>query len=303
MKTKLLIVALFTSAGLIASANAGGHHGGGSGGGYAGGGPGMSRGGGSYHSMSGGRFGGSRMGYSGQRFSSSVGMRSSAFQPHYGTYGGAPVRARQFTSGNISHANGVTRSSNTANRSGNFTRQGNNVRQARNGNANLRSDWRNHVYAQRSANWHRDWDRGRDHWWHGHRCHYYDGSWVIFDAGFYPWWWSDWYPYYGYGYYGYPYPYDYDPGYYEDNEDNQGDYKDRTYGQNSNGDESADSTVAAVQDRLARSGCYRGQIDGVLGPRTRAAIARYQSGHGLNATGYLNRETLAALHLREVASY
>ena len=75
--------------------------------------------------------------------------------------------------------------------------------QVKNGNATLRSDWRNHVFAQRSANWQRNWDRRSDHFWHGHRCHFVNGSWVIFDLGFYPWD-TFWYPYgnyYGYGYY------------------------------------------------------------------------------------------------------
>jgi hypothetical protein len=72
---------------------------------------------------------------------------------------------------------------------------------------NLPSNWRNHVYAQHSANWHHDWDRSRDHWWNGHRCRFINGSWVIFDVGFDPgWWWS---PCPGY-YYGYPC----DDGYY-----------------------------------------------------------------------------------------
>ena len=68
----------------------------------------------------------------------------------------------------------------------------------------LRSNWRSHVYAWRSAGWHRDWDRGREHWWNGHRCRYISGRWVVFDAGFDPWWWV--YPTYCYD----DYPYDYE---------------------------------------------------------------------------------------------
>ena len=74
---------------------------------------------------------------------------------------------------------------------------------------NLRANWQGHVFARQSLNWHRDWDRGRDHWWNGHRCAFIGGSWVIFDFGFDPWW-----PY------GYPYAYPYPPyptGYYPDN--------------------------------------------------------------------------------------
>jgi Putative peptidoglycan binding domain. len=61
--------------------------------------------------------------------------------------------------------------------------------------------------------------------------------------------------------------------------------------------------VAAAQERVAREGYYRGQIDGVFGSETRAAIAEYQSKHGLRVTGALTNETLAALGLRRVASY
>ncbi len=74
---------------------------------------------------------------------------------------------------------------------------------------NLRANWQGHVFARQSSNWHRDWDRGRDHWWNGHRCAFIGGSWVVFDFGFDPWW-----PY------GYPYAYPYPPyptGYYPDN--------------------------------------------------------------------------------------
>src|SRR5215472_906359 len=74
---------------------------------------------------------------------------------------------------------------------------------------------RNHVFAQRSANWHSDWDHNHDHWWHGHLCHFVNNTWIIFEIGFYPWW-SYGYPY-DYGYYPYSYgsygssPYGYDP--------------------------------------------------------------------------------------------
>lgn len=52
----------------------------------------------------------------------------------------------------------------------------------------LPSHWRDHVYAWQSANWHRDWDRSRVHWWNSHRCRFINGGWVIFDGGFDPWW-------------------------------------------------------------------------------------------------------------------
>lgn len=149
------------------------------------------------------------------------------------------------------------------------------------------------MFAEHSANWHRDWDRSSDHWWHGHRCHFFNGSWVIFDFGFYPWW-PYWYPYGYYAYDYYPYPDSYYGGAYEG-----GEY----YDQNGYADESANSTVSAAQERLAQQGYYRGEIDGVSGPETRRAIASYQSNHGLRVTGSLTTDTLQALGLRRVASY
>ncbi len=185
----------------------------------------------------------------------------------------------------------------------------------------------NHVFAQRSADWNRNWDRGRDHFWNGHRCRFVNGSWFIFDIGFFPWFgWPfydyyayDYYPYgypYGYGY-GYPYGYGYDSGadygssYYDQNGydssyNNQGGYDSSRYGGNGYGsyDRSAAVEIADAQDRLARAGYYRGQIDGVLGPETRHAIVRYQSDKGLEPSGNLTSETLRSLGLRQrVAQY
>jgi hypothetical protein len=152
---------------------------------------------------------------------------------------------------------------------------------------------RDHVFARHTANWHRDWDRGRDHWWHGHRCRFVNGEWFIFDLGFYPW-----YPYgYPYDYYSYgDDPYQDDSGAYEGDADyySQGAYD--------SSDQNADSTIAAAQEQLARQGYYRGQIDGTFGPETRRAIMRYQSNHGLRVTGYLTEDTMRALGLPRVAS-
>ena len=175
--------------------------------------------------------------------------------------------------------------------------------QIRHGN-NLPANWRNHVVAQHSADWHRDWDHGRDHWWHGHHCRFINGSWVIFDFGFFPWW-PYGYPYDSYAYDYYAYPYSYDPGYYDRHYYDSGVYQgEEYYGQNSyeSSDQSADSTVAAAQEQLARQGYYRGEIDGIFGPETRRAIMRYQSDHGLRVTGRLNLDTLHALGLPRVAS-
>ncbi|PYK88067.1 MAG: hypothetical protein DMF47_01135, partial [Verrucomicrobia bacterium] len=153
-----------------------------------------------------------------------------------------------------------------------------------------------HVFARRSADWHRDWDRHHDHWWHGHRCRFVDGSWFIYDIGFYPYDYS--YPYgYPYDEYAYDYyPSGYNAGVYE------GDADYYSPGAYDSSDQSTDSTVAAAQEQLARQGYYRGEIDGVFGPETRRAIVRYQSDHGLRATGRLNTDTLHALGLPGAAN-
>ena len=181
----------------------------------------------------------------------------------------------------------------------------------------------NHVFAQRSADWNRNWDRRRDHFWNGHRCRFVNGSWFIFDIGFFPWFgWPfydyyayDYYPYgypYGYGY-GYPYRYGYDSGasygssYYDQNGydssyDNQGGYDSSNYNRNgygSNDRSAVAAEIADLQDKLATAGYYHGRIDGVLGPETRHALVRYQSDKGLEPSGNLTPDTLRSLGLRQ----
>jgi hypothetical protein len=52
-----------------------------------------------------------------------------------------------------------------------------------------------------------------------------------------------------------------------------------------------------VQRELRREGYYRGAIDGLIGPQTRAALARYQRDNGLYVTRAIDGPTLAALGL------
>jgi hypothetical protein len=144
-----------------------------------------------------------------------------------------------------------------------------------------------HVFARRTASWHPDWDRHRDHFWNGHRCRFVNGEWFIYDMGFYP---------YDYGYpYDY-YPHAYDPGMYED------EAADYSHGAYDSADQVTDSTVADAQTQLARQGYYRGEIDGILGPETRRTIMRYQRDRGLRVTGNLNVDTLHALESPRVGS-
>ncbi len=287
-----------------------------------------------FRSASGGggsRFSGGRMIAPSQRFSS-IGMRStptSFRQRNISSRENASVGQRQFTPGTLSRGNRFARfensrardlgtiqgnrenrvgeiQNNRSERLGQFeNRRGdlgtarnnreNRVGSIRNGNRSLTgAGASNHVFARRDADWHRDWDRHSDHWWNGHCCRFVNGCWFIFDLGFFPWYGYP-YDYYAYDYYD-PYSYGYDPGVYEgDNYYGQGTYD--SYDQN------ADATVAAAQERLARQGYYRGQIDGVFGPETRRAIMRYQSDHGLGVTGYLTMETRQSLGLRQVARY
>jgi hypothetical protein len=151
-----------------------------------------------------------------------------------------------------------------------------------------------HVFAQRSADWQRNWDRSCDHWWRGHRCRFVNGYWFIFDLGFTPWYG---YPYDYYAYDDYYYPYGYDSGYYGGVDANY--YDEGAY---YSSDQYDGSTVAAAQEELARQGYYRGQIDGVFGPETRRALRRYQSDNGLRVTGYLTSDTLQLLGLSRVAA-
>ena len=105
------------------------------------------------------------------------------------------------------------------------------------------------------------------------------------------------YPYYGGSYYG-GYPYGYNSYPYAYNNYSYGSsypysynrYSYRNYSNNG-------SIVVRVQERLARSGYYRGPIDGVIGPRTRYAIRAYERSHGLPADGIIDRRLLATMGL------
>ena len=56
-----------------------------------------------------------------------------------------------------------------------------------------------------------------------------------------------------------------------------------------------DWRVGQAQEQLKEGGIDPGPIDGVLGPRTQAALRRYQASHGLPATGKLDETTRQAL--------
>ena len=55
--------------------------------------------------------------------------------------------------------------------------------------------------------------------------------------------------------------------------------------------------LVGAQMRLARQGYYRSEIDGIYGPGMEAAVRGFQARAGLEPTGALDMETLAALRL------
>lgn len=57
------------------------------------------------------------------------------------------------------------------------------------------------------------------------------------------------------------------------------------------------SLQVEVQRELSRLGYYRGSIDGVIGPRSRAAIRAYQADHGMVITGRIDATLLRSLRL------
>src|ERR1051325_5155780 len=206
------------------------------------------------------------------------------------------TRSGPFTAATISNVNRFPRVATHTNLTATIAgHSGKNGRQFRNGNNRLRADWHKHVFAQRSGDWHRDWDHHGDHWWNGHRCSFINGVWVVFDVGFDPWWSYPYYPAdYAYGFdspysgYDHSYSYDYNPSY-----DDPADYQRQIYDdQNSDPDQSQSSydsmvykkevdldqtedwdssgyaTVVAAQERLARQGYYHGETDGTLNPET-----------------------------------
>lgn len=213
---------------------------------------------------------------------------------------------------------------------GNSAPQGtrNNQQLTRGNNPNrVSGSARNHVFTHRSGKWHSDWNHDRDHLWHGHLCHFANNVWIVYDVGFYPWW-----------YYQYPYDYsyvpdssdssdtlpepnpsrysyatvpnyyvgqngggDYDHGQYENEGDNQAESQDDNQSDDSSPAirDIAAETVSAAQDELAREGYYHGPIDGVFSQDTHRAVSDFQKDNGLNVTGYLSRETRNALELDE----
>jgi hypothetical protein len=142
-----------------------------------------------------------------------------------------------------------------------------------------------HIAERHDSTWHSDWDRRHAHFFNNRFFVFEDGFWFGLDDGFFPW---DYYPYYADDYY--PYDYYTDDQSYDDN------------GAVYNGVPVADATVQAVQTRLAQLGYYHGPVDGVFGPITRDAVAKYQIARQLSVTGSLSPDTLRSLGLPQATA-
>ena len=119
------------------------------------------------------------------------------------------------------------------------------------------------VFRNYKSEWH---DRN---WWSGHSNNvvFVFGGWYALNAGY-------WYPAWGYDPNAY-YPYD-GPIYAYNNLP-------------------PDQVIANVQTALQEQGYYQGEVDGLLGPLTRAAIADYQRANGLADTAAIDQPTLESL--------
>jgi len=127
-------------------------------------------------------------------------------------------------------------------------------------------NWQGQKYAafrNYKSEWH---DRN---WWHSHhnRIVFVFGAPYFWNAGY-------WYPAWGYNpsaYYAYDGP---------------------IYAYNSL---PPDQVIANVQAALQQQGYYQGEVDGLLGPLTREAVAGYQRDHGLYETSSIDQPTLQSL--------
>lgn len=57
-------------------------------------------------------------------------------------------------------------------------------------------------------------------------------------------------------------------------------------------------TRVEIQEELSRAGYYDGDVDGIIGPGSRRAIADFQRDNDLRPTGLINTALLEALGIR-----
>src|SRR6266700_866349 len=119
------------------------------------------------------------------------------------------------------------------------------------------------VFRNYKSEWH------DQNWWHSHHSN------IVFVFGA-PYYWNAgyWFPAWGYNpnaYYAWDGP---------------------IYGYNHL---PPDQVIANAQAALQQQGYYQGEVDGLLGPLTREALANYQRDHGLYETASIDQPTLRSL--------
>ena len=121
------------------------------------------------------------------------------------------------------------------------------------------------VFRNYKSQWH------DQNWWHNH----YHGNNFVFVFGA-PYYWNAgyWFPAWGYSPNAY---YAWDGPIYAHNR------------------MPPDQVIANAQSALQQQGYYHGEVDGLIGPLTRGAIADYQRDHGLYTTSTIDQPTLQSL--------
>jgi hypothetical protein len=166
---------------------------------------------------------------------------------------------------------------NTTARNRNWQNRNNNNNNNNSSNTNRNRNWQNNnnaggtfTFDQARQRHHRD--RHDRSWW---RSRY--NRIALFAGGYYFWDNNYWYPAYGYDPYYSNYSYD-EPIY---------GYNDLQPGQ----------VIANVQSALQEQGYYNDEVDGLIGPNTRAALSNFQRDQGLPVTAAIDGPTLQALGL------
>ena len=177
----------------------------------------------------------------------------------------------------------TTNNPNTRNRNWNNNNNRNWSNNNNDNNTNTNRNWNNH-----NRNWNNNnnsstftYEQARRH----HRRDHHNRSWwssrysriALFAGGYYFWDSGYWYPAYGYD------PY----------------YSNYTYDEPISGynDLAPGEVISNVQAALQEQGYYQDEVDGLIGPNTRAALSNFQRDHRLPVTAAIDGPTLQALGL------
>ena len=145
-------------------------------------------------------------------------------------------------------------------------------RNYQNTNRNWQNNNRSNVWSYEQARRYQNRSHHDRSWWRSHYSRI-----ALFAGGYYYWNSGYWYPAYGYDPYYSTYTYD-EPIYGYNNLD-------------------PGQVIVNVQNALREQGYYRDQVDGLIGPNTRAALRAYQQDQGLPVTGAIDGPTLQTLGL------